>query len=370
MITERQENFYEERIGKIYGMFEVVSVEYDESIRKQRWIMKCTSCGELRETVNGKDYVKGRNSGRCRCTNKPKETKPQFDPHTLVGTVIGNWTVEKYAFGTGLYCKCNKCGNYAWNGVKPMMKGKEVRCFTCSPYRPECNNRYDISKWRGKKYWNLTIVDYVNKNFKCVCDCGREVFARPQRLFDGTYHTCGNEECFYCKADQSVRASTHGCSDTRLYRVWSSMRDRCNNPNNDHYHNYGGRGITICPEWDDFDVFHDWAMESGYNCTLKKGDCTIDRIDVNGNYEPENCRWVDMKVQANNKRPRAKKMIEIDGRSMSKEEWCKEYGFTVPAISYRMKKYELSFEEALKLPKHTQNMMDYALLLKKMGINE
>ena len=353
MITERQENFYEERVGKIYGMFEVIAVEYDEEIRKQRWTMRCTACGELRETVNGKDYIRGRNTGRCRCANKPKpEPKPKLDPNSLIGMVSGNWTVEKYVRGTGLYCRCNDCGNHSWRGIKPIVEQRDAGCAICTGAHTQ---KYNIEEWRGKKYWNLTIMDYVDKNFICRCDCGRIIKTRPQRLFDGTYKTCGNEDCFHHKVLQSVNSSTHGMSDTRLYGVLSSMRDRCNNPNNDHYHNYGGRGIKICPEWDDFDTFHDWAMSAGYNCTQKKGDCTLDRIDVNGNYEPGNCRWVDMKVQANNKRPRAKRMIEIDGRSMSKEEWCKEYGFTVPAIEYRMKKYGWNFEEAIKMPKHQGN---------------
>ena len=89
---------------------------------------------------------------------------------------------------------------------------------------------------------------------------------------------------------------------TRLNNVWSGMKERCYNPNATNYGAYGARGITVCTEWrDSFQAFYDWAMENGYDTTAKRGECTLDRIDVNGNYEPNNCRWVSMKVQAVNK---------------------------------------------------------------------
>lgn len=103
---------------------------------------------------------------------------------------------------------------------------------------------------------------------------------------------------------------THGWRHTRIYSVWLNMRQRCNNPKNPAHHYYGGRGISICKEWDDAGVFCEWAMNNGYDTTL-----TIDRINSDGNYEPDNCRWITLEDQQSNKRNNI--WIEIDGKKLS-----------------------------------------------------
>jgi len=120
----------------------------------------------------------------------------------------------------------------------------------------------------------------------------------------------------------------HGGCGTRLYRIWKDMRRRCNNPNRPDYSRYGGRGITVCAEWDDFAVFRDWAEASGYNDAL-----TIDRIDNDGNYTPGNCRWVTIQRQSYNTRRNV--FVTHSGKTQTLTEWAKETGINYGTLATR-----------------------------------
>lgn len=151
----------------------------------------------------------------------------------------------------------------------------------------------------GKRFGQLVVIEQAGNSsagaaiWRCQCDCGKETKTNGGDLRFGKSTSCGHDNM------KKFRASTikHGQTGTRLYRTWKNMRSRCNNPNASRFEIYGGRGISVCKEWDKFEVFYEWALDNGYNDSL-----TIERKNVDGNYEPENCCWITSKMQAMNKR--------------------------------------------------------------------
>lgn len=137
----------------------------------------------------------------------------------------------------------------------------------------------------------------------------------------------------------------HGQRNTRLYNVWGLMKNRCFCKTSDHYKDYGLRGITVCEEWkQDFMCFYNWAYKNGYKEKAKKGECTLDRIDNNGNYEPNNCRWVNHKTQSNNKRNNH--FLEYENTKMTIRQWSEFLNISEYVIFQRLKR-GLSLEKVL-----------------------
>jgi len=171
----------------------------------------------------------------------------------------------------------------------------------------------------GEKYGRLTVVafDRLQKHktyWKCVCDCGLTVIATGNNLRSGNTKSCG---CLHReKVAETGRGNrTHGeghDSRTRLYNIWCGMRQRCGNPNREAYNLYGGKGVKVCDEWNDYSVFREWAMTHGY-----ADDLSIDRIDPAGDYCPENCRWLTRSENTAraNKNHTTRRVIRGEGQS-------------------------------------------------------
>jgi len=184
----------------------------------------------------------------------------------------------------------------------------------------------------GRRFGTLQVMgraDDVGKGKKpvvkweCLCDCGNHTVVKSDSLLSGHTSSCG------C---QKVK---HGYSHKeRLYETWKNMRRRCNDPKNKRWANYGGKGIKVCPEGDDYKAFREWALSNGYNDSM-----TIDRIDNDVGYCPENCRWTDAKTQANNQT--RNRILKYQGKDYTMAQLADELGITYPALHHRVERGRL-----------------------------
>lgn len=206
----------------------------------------------------------------------------------------------------------------------------------------EFNPRNDL---RGKRFGRLQVLDFSHKGgkdgrkyfYKCLCDCGKECVKSASYLLNS--ETFPHPSCGCWRKELNIASSTthgRGKKTDREYKTWCEIKGRCYNENSTFYKNYGGRGIKMCDRW--LNSFENFIADMGNRPSPKH---SIDRIDVNGDYTPENCRWATMKEQCNNRRSNIR--IEYQGKTQTLKQWCEELGLNYPN-AYSMLRNGRSFE--------------------------
>ena len=213
---------------------------------------------------------------------------------------------------------------------------------------PAPNAKYNSQDWIGVKFNNLEIIGIEHKPkkwiWRCRCDCGNETACAPYKVIHGKTKSCGCMKADRAREMTQKYRIKHGGRHERLYHTWIGMRKRCRDPKDKDYGNYGGRGINICDEWyNDYAAFRSWASSNGYSEGL-----TIDRIDVNGDYCPDNCRWATLSEQGRNKR--CNKLIEINGEVKTLADWCDIYHMPYYPVHQRIHIRGWDAERALTTP--------------------
>lgn len=207
----------------------------------------------------------------------------------------------------------------------------------------------------GKRFGRLVAIEYAGKLgkdsshfWRCICDCGKEVVVKKASLMKGFTRSCGCLRSDVAREKAIARAGKGAKKENkRLYTIWNSMKARCLNPNRKESKYYLLKGIRICEEWaNDFLAFRDWALKNGYDETL-----TLDRIDNDGDYKPENCRWTTWTSQNNN--TSKNKFISIDGETLTVAEWTRKMNFSRGLISSRLKRGWTEERAVKTLPRKT-----------------
>lgn len=329
---------FQDLTGQRFGYWTVIERDAEG---RYRWICRC-DCGRIK-SIAAQTLKKG-DSKSCGC--KSSEMRHNALSKDVTGQRFGRLIAEEYAGHIGKFkynawrCKCD-CGNTTIVRVGSLLSGKTQ---SCGCLQKERASEYKLIDLTGKRFGRLVAISKEPRRcaahssktrWLCLCDCGNKKTVDADSLTKGTVKSCG---CLQSEqaAIQGKKNTKHGGSrrtapKERLFRIWANMRDRCNNSGNHAYKHYGGRGISICDEWGNYTAFRDWAHNNGYSDKL-----TIDRIDVNGNYEPSNCRWATQKEQANN--TRVNRRITAFGQTHTLSEWAGICKLSSSLISARLKR--------------------------------
>ena len=255
----------------------------------------------------------------------------------LTGQKFGRLTALKYMGNSKWLCKCD-CGTEKIISGKHLKDGGTKSCG--------CISR-EVKNLMGQKFGKLTPVKYVGElKWLCKCDCGNDYVVKSSDLNRGHVRSCG------CLRKESSPVKKHGLYKSRIYGIWQAIKNRCYNKNHKSYKDYGERGIKVCEEWRDkengFINFYNWAIQNGYDENVESKQCTIDRIDTNGNYEPSNCRWVSSKIQSNNKRNNIN--ITYNNRTQTLKQWCEELDINYKMAHFKIHVLKIPAEDVLNLP--------------------
>lgn len=236
-------------------------------------------------------------------------------------------------------CRCALCGKEFEISAKHIGKVKTCR---------ECYEKSEIVDISGQRFGRLVALERVGRTlapngtrqsmWRCRCDCGNETVVKYIALKSGNTKSCGCGEIenrYSCNMNKRKSASSiFYISDLEkhpLRKIWKSMLMRCNNPHVKNYNNYGGRGIKVCDRWNGNLGFENFVNDMGE----RPDGTTLDRIDVNGNYEPSNCRWATTEQQMNNRTDNSR--IILNGESITCSQLCKRYGFYYTYVAHQLR---------------------------------
>lgn len=255
----------------------------------------------------------------------------------MIGSLYGDYKIIGFEFPKDIptfTLECTKCGDITTAHYQ-RVKNNAKTYSKCHKHGNAV--KYDES-YIGMKKNFLTVKEIArfpksgHRAFLCECDCGSRKLIEPVHWERGIVKSCG------CKHDELLSEANkkeNPVTGMRIYHVYQGTKDRCYNPNSDSYRYYGGRGITVCPEWlgkHGFENFSEWAYSTGYDENAEWGECTIERKDVNGNYEPSNCEWITIQQQQRNKRTNV--FITMNGETKILTDWHNETGMSL----YNLKK--------------------------------
>lgn len=253
--------------------------------------------------------------------------------------------VEKNKHGHRMFrCICD-CGKETIVSGNDLRRNKIKSCGCLQKDNRHQNRR--VLDLVGKRFGRLVVIKEAENNkfnqrrYLCKCDCGNEVVVIATRLNQNLTRSCG---CL-SKDTTTERNYTHKGSKERLYMIWCAMKARCYNLNNREYENYGGRGIQVCNEWLDYSKFREFMLLHGYDSNAPRGKYTIDRIDNDGDYCPENCRVIPIQQQMYNRTDNH--FITFKGKTQTITEWEREYNLTQGSLHRRLNVLHWDLERAI-----------------------